>query len=234
MKRCTLLMIGCVVAGILSAQNRNFIDQPYIEVTGRADTLVAPDEIFINLILSEKDVKDRISLEELEQKMIASLKTIGIDTEKNLSLSDLSSNFRFHLLKDKSILKTKIYTLKVGNAILASNVFIALEEIGISNVTIERLAHSSMKMLKNTMRTKAVLDAKDNAIAMVQPLGQQVGPAIHITNSENNMAGMPGQATAIRIRGAAMLQQDKFKELPAIEFDKIKVSAEVSVKFILR
>jgi hypothetical protein len=45
---------------------------------------------------------------------------------------------------------------------------------------------------------------------------------------------MPGQAAVIRIRGAAMLQEDKFKELPAIEFDKIKVSAEVSVKFILR
>jgi len=41
----TLFFIAFVFAG--QAQMKSFIDQPYVEVAGNADTLVTPDEIFI-------------------------------------------------------------------------------------------------------------------------------------------------------------------------------------------
>ena len=70
-------------------QTKNFIDQPYIDVTGRADTSVIPNEIFIKIIITEKDTRDRISIEELENRMVDSLKTLGISTERDLVTSDL-------------------------------------------------------------------------------------------------------------------------------------------------
>ena len=53
-----------------SAQTKNFIDQPHIEVDGVADTLITPDEIYIKIIISEKDTRDRQSVEELEKRMV--------------------------------------------------------------------------------------------------------------------------------------------------------------------
>ncbi len=159
-----------LLTNVVSAQTKNFIDQPYIEVSGNADTLVTPNEIYIRIVLSEKDTRDRVTIEQLEQKMVEALKSLGLDIEKDLSASDMSSNFKFYLLKSKDIIKTKAYTLKVSNAVTTTQVFMKLEEIDIANVSIERVHHSHFDNLKNAMRTKAIVDAKTRAIAIAKPL----------------------------------------------------------------
>lgn len=73
MKKYFLLFLLFPSLSVLS-QTKTFIDQPYIEVAGSADTLVTPDRIFVRIILSEKDTRDRLSVEELEIKMIGALK----------------------------------------------------------------------------------------------------------------------------------------------------------------
>jgi Uncharacterized conserved protein len=218
---------------LANSQNKNFIDQPYIEVSGSADTLVTPDEIYIRILLSEKDTRDRISIEELEQKMVTTLKGLGLDTEKDLTTSDMTSNFKFYLLKDKDVIKTKIYTLKVTEAVTASQVFIKLEEIGISNTSIDRVDHSDLDNLKNKMLTKAIVDAKERAIALTKPLNQTVGSAIHIMEAENISQQLQGRVAGIQIRGMGSVQKG-YNELPKIEFEKIKVIANINAKFILK
>lgn len=94
---------------ISKSQTKNFIDQPYIEVNGNTDTLVTPDEIYIRIMISESDTRNKISVEEQEIKMVNLLKTSGIDTEKDLTTNDILSNFRYYFLKNKDILKTKQY-----------------------------------------------------------------------------------------------------------------------------
>ncbi len=119
------------------SQTKNFIDQPYIEVNGYADTLVTPNQIFIKIVISEKDSRNKLSLEEQENKMITILNSLNIKTETDLTTSDMLSNYKFYFLKAKDILKTKEYILKVNNATMASDVFIQLENIGISNTSID-------------------------------------------------------------------------------------------------
>ncbi len=234
MKKGFLLITGIFYCTFVIAQTKTFIDQPYIEVNGQADTLIVPNEIYIQIILSEKDAKDRVSLEELELRLVASLKNLGIDTEKNLSLSDLASNFRIYLLREKVIIKTKAYTLKVTDAATASRVFVALEENGISNAVIERISHSELATLKNSMRTKAIIDARQRAISLVEPLQQQLGPAIHITDTDfSSSNGLAGKSTGLRIRGTTAFSANS-QELPQIDFEKIRIEAGVAVKFMLR
>ncbi len=55
--KLTAIFISLFFAG--QAQMKNFIDQPYIEVAGNADTLVTPDEIYISIEISEKDTKTK-------------------------------------------------------------------------------------------------------------------------------------------------------------------------------
>ena len=78
-----------------SQSTKNFIDQPYIEVSSTADTTITPEEIYINIFISEKDTKDKISLEELEIKMVDVLKSLGINTEKDLTTNGVASNFKY-------------------------------------------------------------------------------------------------------------------------------------------
>lgn len=235
MKRLTILAFLLFSILFANSQTKNFIDQPYIEVSGSADTLVTPNEIYVRIILSEKDTRDRVSIEELELKMIAALKGLGLDTEKDLTTSDMTSNFKTYLLKSKDVIKTKIYTLKVTDAVTASKIFMKLEEIGISNTSIERVDHSDLSNLKNKMRTKAILDAKDRAAALVKPLNQTVGLAINIIDVDNNLSQqLQGRVTGIQIRGISSIQNDGYMDLPKIEFEKIKVTAGINAKFILK
>ena len=215
------------------SQTKNFIDQPYIEVSGNADTLVTPNEIFIRIILSEKDSRDRVSLEELERKMVIALKGLNLDTEKDLTTADINSNFKYYLLKSKDVIKTKLYMLKVKDALIASQVFIKLEELGISNTSIDRVDHSDLENIRNVMRANAIANAKTRANAFTKPLNQSIGQAIHISDAENYNQQLQGRVAGIQIRGVASIQNG-YAEMPKIEFEKIKVIANINAKFILK
>ncbi|WP_278020638.1 hypothetical protein [Flavobacterium ginsengisoli] len=127
------------------SQTKNSIDKPFIEVSGQADTLVLPNKIWINVLLSEKDSKGKKSVEDLEKDMFSKLKEIGINIEKEVTINDMSSNFKNYLLKQNDIFKSKSYSIIVKNAIETSNVFIGLEKIGISNVRIEKIENIDEK-----------------------------------------------------------------------------------------
>lgn len=226
---CFITLLN-LTAGL--CQTKTFIDQPYIEVTGQADTLVTPNEIFIKIIISEKDTKDKTSIEELESKMVDAFKDMSINTERDLTTSDILSNYRFYMLKQKDILKTKEYVLKVTDAATASKVFVKLEDLGISNSSIDRVEHTEFKKLENICRTKAIIAAKGKASSMTKPLNQSVGRAMFITDiGQGYDTQLQGRAAGIVIRGYNS-SSAKY-EPPKIEFQKIKISVDVNVKFVL-
>ena len=213
------------------SQTKNFLDQPYIEVAGNADTLVTPNKITLRIVLSEKDTRDRISVEELEMKMVDGLKSIGINTEDKLTISDMASNYKTYLLRQKDILKTKEYQLIVSDAATLSKVFLQLENLGISNTSIEKVEHTELEALKNACRTKAIEHAKQKALALVKPLSQNVGNALFIADNEGVMAN-PYQE---RMYGMQIktIAADSY-EPPKLDFKKIQVAAGVNVRFVLQ
>jgi uncharacterized protein len=230
-----LILITILSIGLNSySQTKNFIDMPYIEGSGVADTFLIPNEIYIKIIISEKDTRDRISVEETEYKMVDSIKAIGINTEKDFSIYDFGSNYRFYFLKKRDVIKTKQYILKVSDAVTAGKVFMKLEELDISNASIDRVEHSEIEKIRNITRTKAVENAKKKAIALTSALSQNIGPAIYI--SDNDVIDgnqLQGRVAGLQIRGIS--SYDKYKyETPRIEFDRIKVSSTVNVKFALK
>ena len=233
-----LFLLICLIFLSISGmtQQKNFIDQPYLEVTGSADSLVTPNEIYIKILLAEKDSKDKVSVEDLEIKMVNALKTLGIDLDKDLTTTDIASNFKSYLLKNKDILKTKQYILKVGDGLIASKVFINLEQLGISNTSIEKVTHSNLENIKNIIRTKAVENARTRALAIVKPLQQNIGSAIQISDNEPYYANqqLQGRVAGITLRGNSYTQEVSLANIPKIEFEKINISANIQVKFILK
>lgn len=212
------------------SQTKTFIDQPYVEVNGSADTLVTPDEIFIKIVISEKDTKDKISVEEQEKKMLTSFALMKIDIEKSLTVNDMSSNFKFHRFREKDILKTKEYVLKVSSAEWVNKVFAGLENIGLSNVSIYKVQRSDLEYLKNICRMKAVKNAQAKAIALAVPLQQSIGNAILITDNEPNFV-YPLYRT-MSVGAVADANQENNESI--IDFEKIKIEASVGVKFLLK
>lgn len=230
MKRIIILTLTIFVTNIVCSQTKNFIDQPYIETRASVDTLVVPDRIFLSIFINEEDTKGKISLEEQENKMASKLKSLGIDLDKQLSLSDLGSNFKKYFLKSQDIEKNKSYSLLVYTAKEAGEVISGLEQIGISNVDLERTEYSKMEELKLELKSKAILKTKLQAEYLVKPLDQKIGSAIHISDKFNQIY-RTNQLDEVVVMGYAGKNKE-YKSID-IEFKKIEVASEVQVKFEL-
>ena len=232
MKKIVILSLILLSAKSFS-QTKNFLDLPYIETSAKVDTLVVPDKIYLNIMITEKDTKGKISVEEQEKKMSEKLKSLGIATEKQLTLNDLSSNYKKYFLKQQDIQKSKNYTLIVYNAKVAGKVIIGLEEIEISNVTLEKTEYSKATEMILTLKSKAILKAKNQAIAMTKPINQKVGNAIYISDYNNISNMLSGRVAGLQIRGMASLKEKDNFEPINIEFEKIKIETEVKATFKL-
>ena len=214
----------------VNSQTKNFIDQPYLETTATADTLVQPDIIFLDILIQEKDSKNKISVEELETKMAKTLEALNIDLSKQLALSDLASNFKTYFLKQKDVLKSKAYTLKVFSAQTASKVLVELENIGISNITLDKIEYSEIEALKLKLKSKAVQKAKIQADYLVAPLNQKVGKALFIADTFYQSYDYSEDLEEVVALGFNANEESEYTPIE-IEFKPIKIKTTVSVKF---
>jgi uncharacterized protein YggE len=230
MKKLTQIFILIISVSTFS-QEKNFIDKPYIEVEGKADTLVTPNRIYIDVLITEKDTKGKKSVEDLEKEMFIKLQAIGVDVKKDVSMKDMLSTFKKYFLKSTDIQKSKSYSILVYDATQTTKVFIGLEEIGISNINIEKTEHSESQNIQLKINSKAIKNAKATAESYLNPLNQKVGKAIfigHITTT--NM--LQGSVSGVRIRGYSSSYETESKGyISPIEFEKIKISSDVGVRF---
>lgn len=232
MRKITTLLLFYLVSFLnVSAQTKNFIDQPYIETSVVADTLIVPNRIFLAIHISELDSKGKISTENMEQVLVKKLTDLDIDTEKDLTLLTLSSDFKKYVLKKTNIVKSKTYQLVVRNAILAGEVLVELEKSGIANVEITEVAHSNAKQIQLALKIKAISTAKNQAKQMTAAINQTIGPAIFISDGELEKVQPNSE---IKIRGAASIYGSRTPELYKITFDKIEYQVKVKVIFTLK
>lgn len=231
MKNLFILLLALVVFSARS-QEKNFIDQNYIDVMGTSEMEIVPDLIYIKIVISENDSKGKVSIAETEQKMMDRFQALGIDTKKDLSIKDLSSNFRNFFLKKSDIIISKEYQLLVHSGLMTGKVFGELEKIGISNATIDRIDHTKIHEFKNDVKVAAIKAAREKAESLTKAIGQGIGRAIHIVELENGaFAGNNANANVALYRN---YQASSPKFDADLDFEKIKLSYSVQVKFELK
>lgn len=216
---------------IFAQGTKNFIDQNYIEVTGSAEKKITPNEIYIRIIIDEKDNKGKISVEQQERAMMKALRASGIDVEKNLKMLDQGSNFKNYILKKNTILTTKEYQLLVSTGKMAGEVFIHLEDIGISNISIDHVDHSDMEQFKRDVKIDAIKAAKEKASDLASAIGQKAGKALYIRENENYYPRYG--ATGMKMMANVAREDSAMETAADLEFEKITIEYTVQAYFEL-
>lgn len=206
--------------------DKNFIDQNYIEVTGKSEMEVVPDMIYLKVILNEKDKKNSIS--ELEADMLKSLKGIGINVSSDVSIKDMFSNFKYFIFSKKDILVAKEYQILVHDGKTASLVLIELEKLGISNVSIDRLDHSKIVQYRHDVKIDAIRAAKEKAQALASAINQGIGRALYVQELNSKSFS----SNRITLRGESSLSPEK--TVPDVDFEKIKLEYSILCRFELK
>ena len=230
MRKTFLFSFLLLMAINLYGQSKNYLDQPYLETNASADTLVVPDRIYLGITIRESDTKDRSSVEELENKMVAALKAIGINTDDQLMLSNLDSNFKNYFLKKTDVLKSKSFTLLVYDGLTAGKAIQSLENNNIANVNFQKAEVSNIEELQLALRKKAVENAVTQAKSMLEPLGQSLGKALYI--SDLNTGIVYGWQNRMASMEVAMARSDQYEPVN-VDFEKVKISSNVNVKFAI-
>lgn len=202
----------------------------YIQVNGRAEEEIAPDEFYLSIVINERESKGKITVEHQQREMIAALRQLGIDIEKQLKVANLSSEF----FKRNTSVATARYQLELHSAATVSKVYSALDAIGISNVSILRVSHSQIEQYKERIRVAAMQNAKKNAATLAEAIGQKIGPCFYVYDPNNEVMPIFYNNLAVARGKMAM---DAYAETAAeeepLDFKTIKLSYNVQAKFVL-
>ena len=232
------IFIFLVISTTSFSQTKNFIDQNFIEVTGKAEMEIAPNEIYLQIILNEKDYRGKQKIEELEKKMFSKLEEIGINVSEDLAVKDMTSNFKNYWIKSSTISAIKEFQLKVSNAKTAGTVFKELELLELSNISIIRVDHSELQEFKKKVKVAAIKAARKKANSLAAAIDQTCGRAIYIQEMNNRVYKskqryVTGATSNIMIRGASSISKSRQELAPEIEFEKIKLEYLILTRFEL-
>ncbi len=231
MKKIILSFALSLIALFAQAQGeKNFIDQPYIEVNGKAEREVTPDRIYLTITISERDSKGKQSLDQQEKDMRSALSKLDIDVAKDLTVKDLESNFMSFWYKKDEVAAAKDYRLLVRSAALAGKAIQELKKINVANVQLEKVDYSEMDRLRRELRMNAMRNAQNRAADLLGAVGQTVGRLLWVQEYE--------QPVYRSYATNAMSARAKFASVeaaqPDLEFATIKVEASVNVKFAIQ
>ena len=202
----------------------------YIQVNGRAEKEIVPDEFYLSIVIAARDSKGKISVEQQQKAMIAALKRDGIDVEKQLKVANLSSEF----FKKNTSVATAKYQLRLGSAAEVSKAWQTLDDLGISNVSIQKVSHSQLEQLKQQVRIEAMQDARSSAQMLAGAVGQSIGKCFYVYDSNNDV--IPAYYNnGIMMRSMKMMDTaaEGAAEEESLDFKTIKLQYSVQAKFVL-
>lgn len=202
----------------------------YIQVNGRAEQEITPDEFYLSIVINERESKGKITVEQQQKEMITALNRLGVNVEKQLKMANMSSQF----FKRNTSVTTAKYQLQLQSPAMVSKVYSALDGIGISNVSILRVSHSKINEYKEQIRVAAMRDAKQNAATLAEAIGQEIGPCFYIYDSNNDV--MPVYYNNFAVARGKMMDSasPESSDDEPLDFKTIKLTYNVQAKFVLQ
>lgn len=211
--------------------------KPYIEVTGKAEKEIVPDEIYIDLCLEERMEKgNKITIEEQENKLKKALSNVGIPLE-NLSIADINAVIVKTGWWRKELLSKAKYELKVDGANQLKKVFKVFKKLNITDANIVRATHSKIIEIRKSIRISAIKAAKDKANYLLNAIGEKTGKPLIINESiENNQQFAPLNHLNISNSNEYTSKSRTFKSYGrnVVQFEKIKISSAIYIKFEIK
>lgn len=225
MKKLLLVVVAFVAFTTATAQTCT-PPQDYVEVRGTAYTMVMPNKAEISITLNQADSKGKLSMKELEDQLAKALKEAGVDTAKQLVIVNQSSEAE----KRNKAYQFKSYILTVSSAAEAQTVFDAFANNGVNNATISKVWNDNQKEIVEKLKIEAMQDAQTTAKTLAAAVGQSIGKALQISDNSYTptFAMMDSGFLARKTSNSGALES-----LPNLDFQKLKIERNVTVRFAL-
>lgn len=225
-----LFIIAAFLTTTFGAFAQNVDLRRKIEVTGIAEQEVTPDIINVSISLKEYlDGKKKVSISTLESQLENAVAAAGIAKE-DFTVNNLSSwNYATEKKKNPDFLASKQYGIKFKDLNKFNQIMAKIDPKGIQSTNIDSYDYSKINTLKNDLKLKALLAARDKAAFLVSGLGDKLGGVINIV--ENDNSSFPQPRNVMYMAKASMA--DSVPESD-IDFKKIKLSFQINAIFEIK
>lgn len=198
-----------------------------IEVVGLSEQEVTPDIINVTISLKEYlNGKTKVTIEQLEKQLEKAVAEAGI-AKTDFTVNNLSSyNYEYQKKKNPDFLASKQYGIRFADLNKFNNIISKLDPKGIQSTSIDSYDYSKINQLKNELKLKALLSAREKANYLVTGLGEKLGPVLHIMESDNS--SFPSPRNMMYMAKGAVANEAADSD---IDFKKIKLSFQINAVF---
>lgn len=231
MKRILLASVALLTVFAARSQTPEASARDYAITTGTYEKEYTPDELYLEIVIREKDSKGKKSIEEQQDAMCKELSKAGIDIEKALKTKGLSTTY---YKKDQNLAFGR-YELKLSTAKDFYTAAAILDELGISGANLNRIDRADRKLLELEVIAEAMKNARNKAEAIAATEGLKVGKCIYFADetsikSDSSIKMFTGRVAGLSSNGsrASTGTDPLFPEVRTL-----KISASVQAKFLL-
>ena len=226
-----LFVIAALLASTFGAFAQTADLRRKIEVTGIAEQEVTPDIINVTISLKEYlNGKNKVTISQLENQLEKAIAEAGIAKE-DFTVNNLSSwNYATEKKKNPDFLASKQYGIKFRDLNKFDQILSKVDAKGIQSTNIDSYDYSKINSLKNDLKLKALLAAKDKAAFLVNGLGDKLGGVINIVENDNSSFPAPRN---MMYMAKATLNEVRVPESD-IDFKKIKLSFQIQAIFEIK
>jgi uncharacterized protein YggE len=205
--------------------------QPQITVNGVGKVMAVPDQAILQIGVQQngKDAAEaKKGVDQAITQTLSALKKWGINaTDIKTTQWLLNKNYDYEKKKNYYIalqtLEVKIKDLSKYNEITDG-----LTSLGINTIQGVQFSSSKIEELTREARQKAVLQARQKAIELTQPLNQKIGKAIAINEIQS------GEMEARNFRAYAMKSMDAAgAPVDTLAQGEMDIQVQVNVTFVL-
>jgi uncharacterized protein YggE len=228
-----LFILTALIVASYSTFAQNFVDlRRKIEVTGIADQEVTPDIINVTISLQEYiNGKTKVTIEQLENQLEGAIRDAGIPKE-DFTINNLSAyNNTYQKKKNPDFLASKQYGIKFHDLNKYNQILSKVDPKGIQSTYIESYDYSKIDQLKNELKLKALLAARNKAGYLLTGLGENLGHVLNITESDNSNYPQPRQ---VMFKSMAVSDSRGVPAESDIDVKKIKLSFQINAVFEIK
>lgn len=222
------LALIAATATTTSAQYLSDTPQERVEVIGQASRTVQPDKFTLSITIRELENRGKQSLYEQEQKIIAALSKVGIDTKTALKLQDnYSTNHR-----RSTAVEVRVYMLTVKGSEMLNRAFATLDALNLWEVELCRAECTNLAAIRKELRKEAIREAQQRAKDLAEAIDQSIGECIYI--DDNSYVGnVSFHVKSASARNESATDDADGYQPSVVEYSSQTISHSVSAHFRL-
>lgn len=186
--KINLIVIALVSLLSMSCTSQNQ-EKKFIEVTGSAEIKLQPDEIVLEIILTEFNGNSKkFKLDDIESEFYKILENNKIDTKK-LVLENTNNQWYWywywHDRQDQYL--TKTINLKLNKETDFLKLSEDLKVKWVQSIRVTKTSHSDVQRIRKEIKKEAMRAAKEKATYMLESVGEEIGGLLSVEELPENV-----------------------------------------------